>query len=413
MSDTHNIIILGASWAGLPVAHGLLKALPALAKDKKKAYKVTILSNSTHFWFNVGAPRAMLKPYPKDNMDSFIPIKQGFEQYSSKLYELVHAEVTGVDTDKRSVLYNLKNEKEEVAPETQSIYYDTLVIATGSIGPHPLYALQGSHLPSLKAYEDIQARLPSAKTIMIVGGGSAGTETAGEVGYMHGKKSQSPKDITILSGGERLLPGLRPSLGKRAQEILEAQGVRIVHNVRLADSKRLQDGSSEVTLSDGSKHTVNILLVATGRRPASSFLPSTILDDKGRVTVDPYLRVPSLKGVYVCGDMASASGSGSPGGIIHIMTAAPTVINNIIAELSGKGKVKEFKPLTTKEMQIVPVGPEYGVGAAFGWWMPSIMVKMAKGRNFMFPTAMKTGMLLAISSASSLLTQSFLVMGTA
>ncbi|KAK4690420.1 apoptosis-inducing factor 2, partial [Lecanoromycetidae sp. Uapishka_2] len=388
MSNTHNIVILGVSYAGLPVAHGLLKALPALAKSTKKSYKVTMLSNSTHFWFNVGAPRAMLKPFPKDNMDSFIPVEKGFKQYPSELYEFVHAEITGLETEKRSVLYKLKNEQEELASDTQTLHYDTLVIATGSGGPSPLYALQGSHVPSLKAYEDIQARLPSAKSVMVVGGGAAGTETAGELGYMHGKKSASPKDITILSGGERLLPGLRPAISKRAQEILEDQGVKIEHNLRLKDSKLLGNGSTEVTLTDGSTRTVDILIVATGRKPASSYLPSSLLDAQGHVNVDAYLRVPSLESVYVCGDVASSSN----GGIMYIMAAGPCVSSNILAELGGKGKGKEFKPMTTKETQFVPVGPEYGVGAAFGWWVPSMVIRQVKGKNFMFPTAMKTVM---------------------
>jgi len=385
MSKTHNIVILGASYAGLGVAHNLLKTLPALAKDTKKPYKVTLMSNSTHFWFNVGAPRAMLKPYPNDIMDSFIPIEKGFKQYPSELYKFVHAEIVGVETGNRSVLYKLKNEREELASETKALHFDTLVIATGSGGPSPLYAIQGSHVPSLDAYKDIHARLPSAKSVMIVGGGSAGVETAGEVGYMYGKNSDSPKDITIISGSERLLMGLRPAIGKRAQEILQDQGVKIVHNLRLKNSKPLGNGSTQVTLSDGSTRTVDVLLVATGRKPASSYLPSSLLDGQGRVTVDPYLRVPSLESVYVCGDMAS----NSPGGIMYIMNAAPTISSNIIAEQSGKGKGKEFKPMTTKETQFVPVGPQYGVGAAFGWWAPSFMVKMVKGKNFMFPNAIK------------------------
>lgn len=390
MSNTHNIVILGSSYAALHVAHPLLKGLPALANYTKKSYKVTMVSNSTHFWWNVGAPRAMLRPFPKDNMDSFIPIEKGFKQYPSDLYEFVHAEITNVDTEKRSVTYKLKNEQEELASDSQSLHFDTLIIATGSGGPSPLYAIQGSHIPSLKAYEDIQTRLPSAKTVMIVGGGSAGTETAGEVGYLHGKKSASPKEITFISGGERLLLGLRPAIGKRAQEILEDQGVKIEHNIRVTESKPLGDGSTAVTLSDGSTRTIDILLVATGRKPASSYLPSSILDEQGRVTVDAYLRVPSLESVYVCGDMAS----NSPGGIMYIMSAAPCISGNIIAEQSGKGKGKVFSPMTTKETQLVPVGPDYGVGAAFGWWAPSMLVRMVKGKNFMFPNAIKTGMFL-------------------
>lgn len=388
MSDTHNIVILGGSYSGLGIAHGLLKALPGLKTQTGKSYKVTMISNSTHFWFSVGAPRAMFIPFPKDIMDSFIPIEKGFKQYPSGLFEFVHAEITGVETEKKTVLYNLKNEKDETAPNTETISYDSLVIATGSKGPSPLYSYHGSHVPTLDAYKDIQARLPSAQSIMIVGGGTAGTETAGEIGHLHGKKSSSPKDITILSGNERLLKGLRPSIGQRAQEILEGMGVKVEHNLKLKDSDDLDNGTTKVTLSDGSTRTIDMLLVATGRKPASSYLPSSLLDDQGRVVCDAYTRVPSLKNVWVTGDMAQ----NSPGGIMYINFAVPTTVGNMVAELGGKGKPKVFKPMTTKETQFVPVGPNYGVGAAFGWWAPSAVVRMLKGKTMFFPTAIKTVM---------------------
>lgn len=385
MSDTHNIVILGGSYSGLAVAHGLLKALPGLKAQTGKSYKVTMISNSTHFWFSVGAPRAMFIPYPKDIMDSFIPIDQGFKQYPSGLFDFVHAEITGIKTERKTVLYKLKNGKDETAPDTNTISFDSLVIATGSQGPSPLYSYHGSHVPTLDAYKDIQSRLPSAQSIMIIGGGTAGTETAGEIGHLHGKKTSSPKDITILSGHERLLKGLRPSIGRRAQEILEGMGVKVQHNLKLTDSNDLGNGTTKVTLSDGSSRTVDMLLVATGRKPASSYLPSSLLDDQGRVVCDAYTRVPSLKNVWVTGDMAQ----NSPGGIMYIQFAVPTTVGNIVAGLGGKGKLKVYKPMTTKETQFVPIGPNYGVGAAFGWWLPSAVVKMVKSKTMFFPNAMK------------------------
>ena len=313
MSNTHDIVILGGSYSALGVAHGLLKALPDLKSQTGKSYKVTIITNSTHFWFSVGAPRAMFRPYPKDIMDSFIPIEKGFKQYPSGLFNFVHAEITGVEAEKKMVLYKLKDEKEQTAPDTKTMSFDSLVIATGSRGPSPLYSYHGSHLPTLDAYKDIQSRLPSTQSIMIVGGGTAGTETAGEIGYLHGKKTSSPKDITILSGHERLLKGLRPSIGQRAQEFLAEMGVKVEHNLKLTNSTDLGNGTTKVNLSDGSTRIVDMLLVATGRKPASSYLPSSLLDDQGRVVCDAYTRVPSLKNVWVTGDMAQ----NSPGGIMY------------------------------------------------------------------------------------------------
>ena len=385
MSDTHNIVILGGSYAGLGVAHGLLKAIPGLETQTGKSYKVTMITNSTHFWFSVGAPRAMFIPYPKDITDSFIPIEKGFKQYPSGLFELVHAEIIGVEADRKTVLYKLKNEKEETAPDTATLSFDSLVLATGSRGPNPLYSYHGGYVPTLDAYKDIQARLPSSQSIMIVGGGTAGTETAGEIGHLHGKKTSSPKDITILSGHERLLKGLRPSIGQRAQEFLEGMGVKVEHNLKLADSSDLGNGTTKVVLSDGSTRTVDMLIIATGRQPASSYLPSSLLDDQGRVVCDEYTRVPSLTNVWVNGDMAQ----NSPGGLMYVQFAVPITVGNIVSELGGKGKVKKYKPLTTKETQFVPVGPSYGVGAAFGWWIPSAVVRMVKGKNMFFPNAIK------------------------
>lgn len=74
---------------------------------------------------------------------------------------------------------------------------------------------------------------------------------------------------------------------------------------------------------------------------------------------------------------------------MYIQFAAPTTVNNIVAELGGKAKVKKYKPMTTKETQFVPVGPNYGVGAAFGWWIPSAVVRMVKSKNMFFPKAMQ------------------------
>lgn len=41
------------------------------------------------------------------------------------------------------------------------------------------------------------------------------------------------------------------------------------------------------------------------------------------------------------------------------------------------------------EIQIVPVGSTQGVGTAFGWGLPSFMVKMVKAKDFMIGQAPK------------------------
>lgn len=386
---THNIVILGGSFAGLPTAHGLLKALPAVKKATNKDYKVILVSNSSHFWFSVGAPRAMLKPFPNDIMDSFVPISKGFFKYPSSDFEFVFGDVTAVDTDSKNISYKAKNENDEVAERTSALRYDTLVIATGATGPSPLYSLHGSHVPTLNAYKDLHARVPGAKSVMVVGGGTAGVETAGELAYMYGKGTKEPKEIIIYSGAPRLLMGLQPGIGAKAENILESMGVQVVHGVRSESTTVLPSGQTEIKMNNGETKTVDVLIVATGRRPHAPFLPATIpVNDAGKIETDAYLRVPSLKGVYAVGDVSSQSN----GTAMFVNFSTPVVIGNIVAELSDKGVGKEYKPLTTKDMALVPVGPQDGVGAVFGWKVPAWFVKMAKGKTMMFSQAVSTVM---------------------
>ena len=381
--SVHNIVVLGASFNGLGAAHNILRGLPDLETQTGKKFKVTIIANSEKFWWTMGAPRAMVKPFPKEIDDSFPSVIESLKPYPKEHVEFVHAEITGFDSSKREVSYVLLDDDEQKASSTSSLHFDTILIAIGSTGPDPLFALQGGYLQTYNAYKSVHARLPSANSILVVGGGAAGVETAGELGDLHGKHSSTPKDITILSGTSRLLSGLRPAIGKRAEELLTAQGVKTVHDVRVDNQKKLPGGGAQVTLSDGTTKDYDLVFVATGRVPASGVLPKDLLNDKGRVLTNSYLRVEGLESAYAAGDIASIA----PLGLLTTKGQLNVVADNIIADLGGKGPAKEWKPFTTKEMQIVPVGPNAGVGAIFGWWAPSFVVKMLKSKHFFFPQA--------------------------
>ena len=381
----HDIVIVGSSFAGLAVAHKLLKTvIPSL--DSSTTYKVTMISASTHFWWTVGAPRAMFIPYPHDNSDSFIPIEKGFTQYPAGSFSFVHGSVTFVDPKTRSLEVKLISDANAETQVVKLVKYNSLVIATGAVGESPLYSFHGTHVPTLQAYEAMQKRVPAANSVLVVGGGAAGTETAGELGSAYGKK----KAITILSGANHLLPRLRPAIGQQAQRYLEDMGVKVINNVKVQSSKAGPNGGpSTVELDNGETMKVDIVIMANGRTPATSFLPQSFLNSRKAVVVDDHLRVPVAgPNVYAIGDVASTS----TGGAIDVMNMTPVLIANIAHDLGGgKLKEKEYKAMT-KEMQIVPVGKSKGVGAVFGWWVPSIFVWLIKGRNFMFPNAMKSVM---------------------
>jgi apoptosis-inducing factor 2 len=70
------VVILGAGWAGLPLAHKLLKyTLP-----KVKDLKVILVSPNTHFYWNLAAVRGVIPGTFTDN-ELFLPIQPGFARY--------------------------------------------------------------------------------------------------------------------------------------------------------------------------------------------------------------------------------------------------------------------------------------------------------------------------------------------
>lgn len=174
----HNILVVGANFGGIGVAHYLLRhTIPALEAQNKQSltYKVTLISPSTHFFWKIGAPRVLSKPDQIPFSKAFLPLDEAFEQYSSEKFSLVLGSATALDEERRIVTV------EPLAPaSTTSVSYDSLVIATGTTSASALWTLHGSHEATVEAMEEVHQLLPKASTILIAGGGPAGVETAGE-----------------------------------------------------------------------------------------------------------------------------------------------------------------------------------------------------------------------------------------
>ncbi|MCJ1251502.1 hypothetical protein MMC30_008736 [Trapelia coarctata] len=378
-SNKHEFVILGGHFSGLSVAHYLLRhTIPFLSKlDSSITYHVTIVTPNTHFYWKVGVPRAMVGPDLIPLSDMFVPIADGFKEYSSDRYSFVQGSAVGLEPEKKTVNVEL------VSGGTRTMNYSTLIVATGTTASTALWSIIGSHENSINALKEMHKALPSAKTILIAGGGPAGTETCGEIA------SHFPKaKIAHLSGSSRLLERLLPSTSKDAESRLVKLGVEVVHNIRVTASTKKQDGTTELKLSDGSTRTVDVFIESTGGKLNTGFLPPSWLNQKGQLlTNDKTLRptAPGTEGVYAAGD----AGSYSSGGILDIKNSVVPLCSTIAIDLaakisSGKSaqpKQQEFKPW--KDTQIVPIGPKGGVGQLFGWRIPSLMVWGIKGRTYM------------------------------
>lgn len=373
----HNVVIIGASFGGIPVAHELLKnVFPALGN--KQQYKVILISPSSHFFWKIGSPRTIVNPTALPLEKVLLPIADGFKSYSAEQYEFLQAYVNSIDPSSKTVTTSTQ----------ATIHYDSLVIASGTKFSTPIWSLADGTEALTNSIKEIQEKLPEAKSVVVAGGGAAGTETAGELGDTYGGK----KEITFLTGQAHPLARLaNHNVGKDAQARLEKMGVKVVNGVRITSATKTATGQTELVLDNGDHMTVDVYIEATGDKPNSKFVPPTWLNEKGYVLTDGKtlrLDVAGVTGVYCIGSVASYS----DGSVLDTKFSLPAIVESIKLDLQGGDHGPRTKKIYKKiqsDMQFVPIGKSQGVGVVFGYKIPSFMVKMAKSKDFMIGNAPK------------------------
>ena len=180
--------------------------------------------------------------------------------------------------------------------------YDVLMLAVGAESVVP--DLPGARLPEvyyLKTMEDglrlrDAAQRPDVREAVVIGGGAIGVEMADAL-------LKLGKRVTILQGGDSLLPAFEPEFSELAAQALEKQGatVRVRQRVRAVSD---MDGV-RVVRTDSAANPCDIAVMAVGVRPATGFLRGTGLRmaPNGALLVNREMRT-SVPDVYAAGDCA-------------------------------------------------------------------------------------------------------------
>jgi NADH dehydrogenase FAD-containing subunit len=393
MAAIKNIVILGGSYGGISIAHYILKHVIPQLPDKA-SYQVIIASPATHTMCRSACPRALISDnmFPQEKL--FVSIPQVFEQYPEGSFRFVHGTATELDHTSRNVSISL------ATGSVEKIDFYALIIATGASTPSPLLGLNRDVEFLRSNWTAFREALPTAKSIVIAGGGPAGIETAGELGeYLNGRagwfssKLENPKvSITVVTSGSKILPALRPALATRAEGFLAQVGVTVIKNARVKSVAPEGAGTDTVmtktilTLEDGSTMDADLYIPATGTTPNTGFVHESLLTADGRVDTATTLRVDKAgPRIYAIGDAASY---GTPA--IHVIfNVVPILSTNIKhdllldagAEKSSVGEDRVYKE-DTREMQMVPIGKSKAVGAAMGWQLPGFLIWLVKGRDY-------------------------------
>ncbi|KAI9763857.1 MAG: hypothetical protein M1840_009041 [Geoglossum simile] len=361
------VIILGGSYVGTSTAQRLLKGtLP-----KEPDLKVILVSPTTHFYWNMAAPRAVLPNGFKSDDEIFQPIAPSFSKYPKGSFTLVEGKAESVDPKKHTVVVSTSSGQ-------QTYTYNQLVVATGASFSSGLpFKQMGTHKEMLESLHALRKKIADAQSIVLAGAGPTGVETAGELGYEYGT---SGKKITLISDNKIVLPGLMESVGKAAEKELQKLQVEVVHNTRVIDAAP-KGSQTELTLSSGGKLLVDLYIPTVGVTPNTSFLPKDLLDEHSNLRVDKYLTVVSAPDIWACGDVTNAHIKQ----FVYADKQIQQLAKNLEAVLVGNtGAVGEYKK-DDKTMQGVPIGRSRGTGQMGSMKLPSLMVWAAKGRNFMTP----------------------------
>jgi NADH dehydrogenase FAD-containing subunit len=393
-SPTYNIVILGAGVAGVSIAHQLLRhVLAPLSLALKTHYKITLVAPSRDVYWKIGSPRPAVNPSALPVDELFMPIDAGFGEHDASRFEFIEAKAEDLELAK--TLIRGRREDGEVV----ELKYDVLVIATGTSTKSPVFSSNHSSKATRAALGDLHRRLESANSVVVVGGGPVGVETAGELGQVYG----STKRITLISGNERVLPALQAKTSKEAESRLMKLGVAVLHRRRVVapDGAGGIDGSTGVRDDTGEIIDADVVIDATGCYPNTSFLPEAWLDDRGYVkTVSTILRldVAGVQNVYALGSVTSFSNGSYFDAADAVVPLAESIrLDQLRRHLGedgvsrslwpwpfakgGTGRQLENKPRGL--IQFVPCGKDGGVGEFLGWRVPSYFVYLFKAKTFM------------------------------
>ena len=193
-------------------------------------------------------------------------------------------------------------------------------------------------LENAAAERDLERRREHL-TFVFIGAGYAGVEALAELSdlvraaaryYPSLRKAQ--QHWVLVDAAPKILPEIPPRLGEYAARELTRRGV----DIRVGTTLSSVDHRG-VHLSDGTLIPTNTLVWTAGVRPAPFVSELGLpLDERGRVRVDPFLRVEGRENVWALGDNArvpnGASDEPDPPTCQHALRQARRLAKNLRGE---------------------------------------------------------------------------------
>jgi len=280
------------------------------------------------------------------DVDIVLVDKHDYHTFQPLLYQLATGllETTAVGHSIRDLVKHQDNATVHVAPVTAvdlaakevrfeglaPIDYDFLVLALGAevnfFGTEgaehafPMYTLADAvrlknHVLERWEASDKDPNLvdDGALTVVVVGGGPTGVETAGALAELYRDNFNTdypslPQDkarIVLVEAGEEIFGMFKPNLREYARDALEKRTVEVQTGARVQSVS-----PTRVTLASGKEIPAHTLVWGAGLQGNALVQSLGIELQRGnRIGVDPELELADHPGVFVVGDIAAITDS--------------------------------------------------------------------------------------------------------
>ena len=278
-------------------------------------------------------------------------LRKSLTHFDDLKVHMVHARATGVDSAARTV--QLDNGAQ--------LAFDRLLIATGS---HPVRPpIPGMDLPGIHpcwTLEDARAILQRATKgarVLQMGAGFIGCiimEALAACGVR----------LSVVEMGDRMVPRMMgPTAGGMIKDWCMAKGVQVFTGTKVEGiAKGSGDAALGVRLSSGETLDVDLVISATGVRPAIGFLEKSGVRCLLGVLTDEHLQT-NVPGIYAAGDCAEAFDKVS--GKMIVSAIQPNAAEQArVAALNMVGQVTALKGVT----QINVLDTLGLISSSFGDW---------------------------------------------